>query len=176
MKFYDNKEKIMDAVQVKLDNIDKITQGIEFLKEELKGFDNKVLNNRVVNIIKKNHKEVFGWDYSNNKDYCNYSIDNNGYYSNEKCIRVYVGYENEAYIPIALNDNRIVIEETLDNIEQIINKLNTERESLLMIDDNMLSNMIERKEHIETLISELNRDATKRGLIFVDDFYIRIYN
>ena len=175
MKFYNNKEKIMDHVQVKVKNIDKLIQGIGFLKEQLEDFDNKVLNNRVINIINKKHKEVFAWDYSSNKDYCSYSIKDGNCYSNEKCIRVYVSYENEAHIPVALTDNRIVIEKTLSNIEQVINKLDDKRESLLTINDKTLSDIIERKEHIETLIRELNRDVIKQGLTFVDDFYTRIY-
>lgn len=169
MKFYDNKESMMNYKQDKIKKLEKLIQGVEFLKEQIVEFDNKVFNKRVTNIINKKHKDKYSWIHSGDKDYCTYSIE----YSS---INVYVGYENEAYISIEVNsDNRIIVDETLININRKIEQLNTQKEKLSLIDDEMLDSLIERKREIEALIKNFNNDVRRNELDFADDMILRLY-
>lgn len=174
MKFYDDKLDILTHTQAKIKDLDKLIQGIEFLKDQLTQFDNKVLNNRVINIINQNHKDTYGWEFNNRDDYCSYSIGSETY-TNQKSIYVFIDYKTEQYIPIALNNNRIMLDETLENFNKEIDKLNNYKEKLLKIDDEMIAAIIERKKNIETLIKQFNNDVIDHGLSFVDDFYLRLY-
>src|SRR5574344_401355 len=169
MKFYDNKEKIMNYKQGKIKELEKLIQGVEFLKEQIVFLDNKVLNKRVTNVMNKKHKDKYGWVHSGDKDYCSYDIKYNA-------INVYVGYENEALINICINDNnRIVVDKTLINIEKKIKELNTKKEKLSLIDNEMLSSFIERKREIEDLIKNFNSDVRRNELNFADDMILRMY-
>lgn len=169
MKFYDNKESMMNYKQCKIKELEKLIQGVEFLKEQIVFLDNKVLNKRVTNIINKKHKEKYNWVHSGDKDYCSYNIEYNA-------INVYVGYENEALINICINDNnRIVVDKTLINIEKKIKELNAKKEKLSLIDDTMLSIFIERKREIESLIKNFNNDVRRNELHFADDMILRMY-
>lgn len=169
MKFYDNKESMMNYKQDKIKKLEKLIQGVEFLKEQIVEFDNKVFNKRVTNIINKNHKDKYNWIHSGDKDYCTYGIE----YSS---INVYAGYENEAYINIEVNsDNRIIVDETLIDINKKIEQLNKQKEKLSLIDDIMLSSFIERKREIEALIKNFNNDVRRNELDFADDMILRLH-
>lgn len=169
MKFYNNKENMLNYAQAKVKDIEKLIQGIEFLKEQIVEFDNKVFNKRVTNIINKKHKDKYNWIHSGDKNYCTYHIEYGS-------LNVYVGYDNETLINIEVNsDNRIILDETLININEKIEQLNKKKEKLSLIDDTMLSNFIERKREIETLIQSFNNDVRCNELDFADDMILRLY-
>lgn len=169
MKFYNSKENMMNYAQTKIKDIEKLIQGIEFLKEQIVEFDNKVFNKRVTNIINKKHKDKYNWIHSSDKNYCTYHIE----YSS---INIYVGYDNEIFIKVEVNsDNRIILDETLININEKIEQLNKKKEKLSLIDDTMLSNFIERKREIETLIQNFNNDVRRNELDFADDMILRLH-
>lgn len=169
MKFYDNKESMMNYKQDKIKKLEKLIQGVEFLKEQIVEFDNKVFNKRVTNIINKKHKDKYNWIHSGDKSYCTYYIE----YSS---INVYAGYDNEALINVEVNsDNRIMLDETLININEKIEQLNKKKRKLSLIDDEMLDNFIERKREIEALIQNFNNDVRRNELNFADDMILRLY-
>lgn len=169
MKFYNDKEAIMDYTQSKINKLEKLIQGIEFLKEQIVEFDNKVFNKRVTNIVNKKHKDKYNWIHSEDENYCSYHI-------RYGSLNVYVGYDNEASINVEVNsDNRIIVDETLTNINRKIKQLNTQKEKLSLIDDTMLSNFIERKREIETLIQSFNNDVRRNELDFADDMILRLH-
>ena len=169
MKFYNSKENMMNYAQTKIKDIEKLIQGIEFLKEQIVEFDNKVFNKRVTNIINKKHKDKYNWIHSGDKNYCTYYIEYNS-------INIYVGYDNEAFIKVEVNsDNRIILDETLININEKIEQLNREKEKLSLIDDTMLSSFIEKKREIETLIQNFNNDVRRNELDFADDMILRLH-
>ena len=169
MKFYNSKENMMNYAQTKIKDIEKLIQGIEFLKEQIVEFDNKVFNKRVTNIINKKHKDKYNWIHSGDENYCTYHIEYG-------LLNVYVGYDNEALINVEVNsDNRIILDETLININEKIEQLNKKKEKLSLIDDTMLSNFIERKREIETLIQNFNNDVRRNELDFADDMILRLH-
>ena len=169
MKFYDNKESMMNYKQDKIKKLEKLIQGVEFLKEQIVEFDNKVFNKRVTNIINKKHKDKYNWINSGDKNYCTYHIE----YSS---INVYAGYDNEALINVEVNsDNRIMLDETLININEKIEQLKKKKEKLSLIDDEMLDSFIGRKREIEALIKNFNNDVRRNELDFADDMILRIH-
>ena len=169
MKFYDNKESMMNYKQDKIKKLEKLIQGVEFLKEQIVEFDNKVFNKRVTNIINKKHKDKYNWIHSGDENYCTYYLEYNS-------INVYVGYDNEAFIEVEVNsDNRIILDETLININEKIEQLKKKKEKLTLIDDEMLDNFIERKREIEALIQNFNNDVRRNELDFADDMILRLH-
>lgn len=168
MRYYNDKKEILAAANSKIRGIERLTEALEFLKNEITVFDNKVFNRRVTNIINEKHKEIYKWDYSNHKDYASFHIQHNS-------IDVYIDYNTEASVIIDLNDNRIQVDSTVKNIDEKIQSLNNSKEKLMKIDEKMLDELIERKEKIESLIRDFNKDIIENKLNFVDDLYLVLH-
>lgn len=166
MRYYNHKEEILETVNSKIKGIEKLIVALEFLKNEIVLFDNKVFNKRVTNIINKKHKEIYKWDYNDHNSYASFHIEYN------TTINVYINYNTETYVSIDLNDNRIQADSTVKNIDEKIKSLNNRKEKLMNIDEKMLDEFIERKEKIESLVRDFDKNVIDNELNFVDDFYL----
>lgn len=166
MRYYNHKEEILETANSKIKGTERLIVALEFLKNEIVLFDNKVFNKRVTNIINKKHKEIYKWDYNDHNSYASFHIEYN------TTINVYINYDTETYVSIDLNDNRIQADSTVKNIDEKIKSLNNRKEKLMNIDEKMLDEFIEKKEKIESLVRDFNKNIIDNELNFVDDFYL----